>query len=248
MVNPNQYINTNYPQNERNKVDVLHLANQNREGVLDLRDFTNLVILNCSNNQLTDILLPKTNTLIDITLFPNPFTNPKEKLMESWEVYKNIPQKYGSSNDKFGHLLPQTMKLIDTSDLDNWVANYDFSQQGNQEYHKIMGQKFKGWNHLDEDYAEYPSSAIEVNQTGQSVLSKMGQQVLARCFIQMNRLLHGIEHEWETKINKLATNFSRQTVQKEFGEHVKEAEVEKLEQLLEVKVRELQAEVVVKGK
>jgi hypothetical protein len=37
-------------------------------------------------------------------------------------------------------------------------------------------------------------------------------------------------------------------VQKEFEEHVTEEERKKLEELLEVKVRELQAEVVVKGK
>jgi len=247
MVNTQQWLNQAYPKEERKNIDVLHIADNNLEGLLDLRDFTNLVILNCSNNQLTDVLLPESNSLIDIILFPNPFTNPKQKLIESWNIHRDIPRKYSSSNDKFRHLLPNAMKLIDISDLDNWIENYDFSRQGDKEYHKIMGQKFHGWKHLDEDYEDCPDSALTVDEAGRATLSKMAQQVLARCYIQMNRLLHGEESEWEERMIKIATNFTGKTHQKEFEEHIDEPELARLKRLLEEKVRErneLRAEVV----
>jgi len=57
-----------------------------------------------------------------------------------------------------------------------------------------MGKKFHGWMHLDENYEDYPSFVFECID-GVYSLEKMSQKVLARCYIVMNRLLHGVEPE-----------------------------------------------------
>jgi len=155
----------------------------------------------------------------------------KEELKNWWNELKNIPVRYNEPNDKFRHLLPNAYRLVDTSDLDEWIENYDFNQRGNQQYHRIMGKKFHGWRHLDENYEDYPVFAFESIE-GVYALEKMSQKVLARCYIVMNRLLHGEEPEWEAEINRLANNWVRKTLQTAFEEHTTETERNRLPQLL----------------
>jgi len=156
----------------------------------------------------------------------------KEELINWWAELKNIPARYNEPNDKFRHLLPNAYRLVDTSDLDGWIENYDFSKRGDQQYHKIMGQKFRGWTYLDRSYNVYPSFAFECTD-GVYALEKMSQKVLARCYIVMNRLLHGVESRWEEEMNRLSSNWVRKTLQGEFEEHTTEEERSRLPQLLE---------------
>lgn len=156
----------------------------------------------------------------------------KEELINWWAELKDIPARYNEPNDKFRHLLPAAYQLVTTSDLDSWIENYDFNQRGNRRYHKIMGKKFHGWAHLDENYEDYPSHAFECID-GVYALEKMSQKVLSRCYITMNRLLHGEESAWEAEINRLANNWVRKTLQTAFEEHTTEVERNRLPQLLQ---------------
>lgn len=156
----------------------------------------------------------------------------KEGLLDWWTEVKNIPARYNEASDKFRHLLPDAYKLVDTSDLDNWIENYDFNQRGNKNYHQIMGKKFHGWMHLDENYEDYPSFAFE-SVEGVNPIEKMSQKVLARCYIVMNRLLRGEEPAWEAEVNRLANNWVKKTLQKEFEEHTTAEERNQLPQLLQ---------------
>ena len=156
----------------------------------------------------------------------------KEELKSRWAEFKNIPVRYNEPDDKFRHLLPNAYRLVNTSDLDEWIENYDVDNVGFND-HTIMGKKFHGWRHLDEDYEDYPTSAFEsVEGAGIYALEKMSQKVLARCYIVMNRLLHGEEERWETEIKRIANDWTDKSLQTAFEEHTTEEERRLLPRLL----------------
>jgi len=157
----------------------------------------------------------------------------KQELKNKWAELKNIPARYNEPDDKFRHLLPNAYRLVDISDLDNWIENYDVDNVGRND-HTIMGKKFHGWTHLDENYEDYPTSAFEIVEgAGILALEKMSQKVLARCYIAMNRLLHGVEPEWEAEANRIANNWATKSLQRAFEEHTTSEERNRLPQLLE---------------
>ena len=86
--------------------------------------------------------------------------NKKSELIEKWNYYKDIPARYNGDDDKFRDLLKDAYKLVDTSDLDKKLEDYDFSREGDESYHKIMGKKFKGFSEYNKDYEEYPTSFL----------------------------------------------------------------------------------------
>ncbi|MDR1670599.1 MAG: hypothetical protein LBR43_02665 [Spiroplasmataceae bacterium] len=61
----------------------------------------------------------------------------------------------------------------------------------------------------------------------------MAQQVLARCYIEMNRLVHGEDATWETEMNKIATNWTSGSLEKEFEKKTTAEERAKLPQLIQ---------------
>lgn len=242
MAKAQEWLDKNYPKKTRAEETVLFINNNNLEGVLDLRDFTNLQILNCGGNQLTDIIFsqepPK---LEEMLIFPNSFTNPHKQLWQWWRNCKDISFIY--RDDKFGYLFPLIEKHIDTSVFDNWVKNYDFSQQGNQEYHKIMGKKFLGWDKIDESYEKYPTSIFD-----ELALKKMADQIVADYYIFLNRLVNGIEEKWEREMKRLATNFVSQTLEESFANHLTKEQKNALPSLVEQQIQKLEAQVKVPQK
>ena len=140
--------------------------------------------------------------------------NKKSELIEKWNYYKDIPARYNGDNDKFRDLLKDAYKLVDTSDLDKWIEDYDFSREGDESYHKIMGKKFKGFSEYNKDYEEYPTSPFEEYDYGLSAMEKMAQQVLGRCYIELNRLVHGQEEDWENMIKNSSVNWVSRIVRK----------------------------------
>jgi len=69
--NVQEYLNAYYPLNERYKVKILNLQNKNLSGKLDLKDFANLEILNCSINRLTELDISQNHQLKIIEAFRN---------------------------------------------------------------------------------------------------------------------------------------------------------------------------------
>ncbi|MEG7978929.1 MAG: protein phosphatase 1 regulatory subunit 42 [Mollicutes bacterium UO1] len=62
MKNAQQYLENKYPLFIRQRIKKLNLSNRGLAGILDLKDFKNLEILDCSHNYLTEISsLEKTN-------------------------------------------------------------------------------------------------------------------------------------------------------------------------------------------
>ncbi|CAG8750676.1 28565_t:CDS:1 [Gigaspora margarita] len=55
MVNAQAKVDQEYPQETRRRIIILDFSNKNLEGSLRLEGFSNLEVLNCSNNLLTDI-------------------------------------------------------------------------------------------------------------------------------------------------------------------------------------------------
>ena len=68
MVNAQEYLDKNYPKEERKNVRVLNLENENLEGVLDLTDFTNLNEMKISGNQLNKIIMPTADETKNLSL------------------------------------------------------------------------------------------------------------------------------------------------------------------------------------
>jgi len=64
---------------EKRKITVeLDISNRNLEGKLDLSDFENLKILDCSKNEITSIILPKNSKLEKFDLSENELSNIKD--------------------------------------------------------------------------------------------------------------------------------------------------------------------------
>ncbi|CAH1759425.1 9870_t:CDS:2 [Entrophospora sp. SA101] len=175
------YLASNYlKKGDRKNVEQLNLANLKLTGELDFTGlgFDNLKRLDISNNNLTKLTLlnPQQITYLDIS---------NNKLSEL-----NID---GLDNLTFGQIKknpPEIMKLVDISDLDDFINNYDFEMEGDADYHSIIGG---GLTSLDE-YA----------------VEQLSQTALARALIKQNELVEGQKNEqYEKVINNYARSFQK---------------------------------------
>src|SRR4051812_40764402 len=96
MVNAQQWLDENYPKEERKTVKVLPAGKKDLEGILDLTDFTNLEMLFADNNNLTAIkniispqlrMLDFTSNQISDLVFLSQIPNPKK--LTNLSFYKN---------------------------------------------------------------------------------------------------------------------------------------------------------------
>lgn len=75
MVNAQEWLDKNYPKEERKETKKLDVNDKSLEGYLDLSDFVNLEELTCNNNQLTDVKLDNCLKLESFQCWSNQFTN-----------------------------------------------------------------------------------------------------------------------------------------------------------------------------
>lgn len=110
MVNAQQWLDTNYPKEERNNITELNISSKFLEGKLVIKDFANLEELDCSRNQLTNLELnnlPKLKTftghtcqLTSLTISSCPeiaFFTVAENLLESFDFNSLNPEKLTST-------------------------------------------------------------------------------------------------------------------------------------------------------
>lgn len=71
MVKTQEWLDENYPKEERNNIIELKIRRKNLEGHLDLQDFLNLEFLDCSQNQLTSLDLSKNLKLEVVNIYDN---------------------------------------------------------------------------------------------------------------------------------------------------------------------------------
>jgi hypothetical protein len=81
------------------------------------------------------------------------------------------------------------MKIVDISDFDDFIANYDYSREGEQDYHKVYCGSFTSLNEFS--------------------LAHMSQQILARALIKQNELINGTDESYEAAINNFASQFQK---------------------------------------
>ena len=55
MVQAQEWLDANYPKEERSEIKTLNISNKGLEGSLDLGDFMNLEELDCRDNKLTSL-------------------------------------------------------------------------------------------------------------------------------------------------------------------------------------------------
>ena len=75
MAKVQKYINQKYLKEERKKVIELDISNHNLEGELNLIEFVNLKVLNCSNNKLTTLNVSKCSKLRELYCYNNCLIN-----------------------------------------------------------------------------------------------------------------------------------------------------------------------------
>ncbi|WP_172575367.1 leucine-rich repeat domain-containing protein [endosymbiont GvMRE of Glomus versiforme] len=68
-----EWLDKNYPEDERGKIEYLNISNQNLEGKLRLEGFINLRKLDCSNNKLIDLDSSNCPNLIELKCGNNEF-------------------------------------------------------------------------------------------------------------------------------------------------------------------------------
>jgi len=192
-----QWLDKIYPKDKRKEIERLDLCSKNLEGELDLSDFVNLRELDCFfNDKLTSLDLSKNNILERFICFANPL---KELIYpKSWIENKKLLQVWKRIRNNTKPIISQFLQLVDTSDLDNWVANYDYSKVGDYDYHAICG----GIN-------EKLFCTLE-----EKALDNLGNQVIARKYIILARLLTAKEDlpklaVYEENMNELAEGFQK---------------------------------------
>jgi len=71
MVKAQEWLDKNYPKEERDNIVELKIRKKTLEGHLDLQDFVNLEFLDCSRNQLTSLDLSKNMKLEVVNIYDN---------------------------------------------------------------------------------------------------------------------------------------------------------------------------------
>jgi len=66
LANAQEWLDNHYPKIKRNKIKGLHIREKGLEGSLDLSDFTNLEMLDCSHNKITSLNLTGLEKLVKL--------------------------------------------------------------------------------------------------------------------------------------------------------------------------------------
>jgi len=75
MVNAQEYLDENYPKNQRNQIIKLHISNRDLEGSLELSDFVNLERLDCSYNKLVNLKITNCPNISYFGIWANKITS-----------------------------------------------------------------------------------------------------------------------------------------------------------------------------
>src|SRR3954447_18769329 len=111
-----EYITKNYP--KKKNIEELNISQKNLEGELDLSDFVNLKILDCSSNDLVSLKLEKNNCLEKIICSENKLTNLSLSDNNPNLTYLNCSHNSLSSTEIFD-IIKVSQKLIYLNLRDN---------------------------------------------------------------------------------------------------------------------------------
>jgi len=75
VLNVQEWLDKNYPKEERVLIKRLYINNKNLEGCLELQDFVKLEKLDCSGNQLTGLIFNGLVNLLEINCSENKLTD-----------------------------------------------------------------------------------------------------------------------------------------------------------------------------
>jgi len=186
--------------NETNKLKIANLPSltvldYSGNGEIELElgsNISGLAYVDCSGNSTTDLgtklLIDNKEKLACLSWTEenerkevvNSLGDNEELRMKIWSYFRN------AENHSYRKTAQGISKLVDISDLDNWVENYDTSRKGDLEYHKICGEN---------------AGFAELNWFS---LRNLAQKIFTRCLVEQNRLLNGVCEEWEKKVNEQA--------------------------------------------
>ncbi|RHZ35521.1 hypothetical protein [endosymbiont GvMRE of Glomus versiforme] len=100
MIKAQEWLDKNYPKNQRGDIKKLDISKKNLEGTLDLSDFVNLEELDCSNNFFTCITIVHNNKQL--------LTN---QLLD-WEEKEEIAESNSSKSSSISEEIRELNKLM----------------------------------------------------------------------------------------------------------------------------------------
>lgn len=119
-VNIEEHLNQKYPKEIRNKQEILDISNKNLKGDLELGDFTNLKILKCPKNDLTNITF--TLNLEKLTVLDIGNNKFSRQNLSIFSRFINLRKLLISFNNFYGSLEPLKyltgLEELDISDTD----------------------------------------------------------------------------------------------------------------------------------
>jgi len=90
MVNAQEYLDKNYPKEERSKKTKLHISNRELKGDLVFTGFDNLERLDCSENELTSLDISSLTALKEVNCYTNKLTKLITNNLETSSRLENL--------------------------------------------------------------------------------------------------------------------------------------------------------------
>ena len=125
-----EYLDQNYPKNQRKEIKKLDIALKNLPGSLDLFDFINLEELNCYDNQLTQLTLPNPNRIRWVNVENNYLTDlsflkvlDSEKMTSLHIRSNNFPEQDLSVFSRFVNLEGLSISNWNQEKIDQGIYN-----------------------------------------------------------------------------------------------------------------------------
>ena len=94
MVKAQEWLDQNYPKEERENVKELKIGQKNLEGHLNLQDFVSLEFLDCSRNQLTSLDLSKNVKLEVVNIYDNKISRADYAKLDIFSHLVNLQKLY----------------------------------------------------------------------------------------------------------------------------------------------------------
>ena len=199
MVNAQKDIDNQFPMNQRSQVEGLDISDWNLEGVLSLTGFFSLKRLNCSKNKITVLDLTDCSLLELANWSENPLEEIRGYSPQNWwKLIRDVELKYPHK------LAKGIMKLVDVSDLDK--IGYNFNLQRIQKEDDYFHLFLPAYDYSFSSFCSELEKEEGILSIYYDCLDNLANRILGRCLIKQNRLINGIDVEYEEKINELVNS------------------------------------------
>jgi len=175
MVNSQEYINNNYPQEIRKNLKSLEISGKDLEGHLDLKDFISLERLDCYENRITNLNLTNNKNLT----YLNPSSNPISNLDVSQN--KNLTEIHFSYGQISSIDLSKNKNLNFVNFNNNLLRNLDLTNNPNLATIHVYNNKLTSLKIINLKKLRVVACHMNPELTGSLNLSKCPDLINLNC-------------------------------------------------------------------